>query len=147
MRGLETEFGESTNAIRQELNRFEEASMLTSLVEGNKKFFTVNNKHPLFNDIQNIIKKFIGVDVIIENIANRLGDLEAVYLTGNLAQGKDDQVIDLVLIGNPDKQYLIQLIDKSEKLIARRIRYIIYAANEQPNFELLSKEYLLLWNK
>ena len=36
LRNLEEEFGESTNAIRIELNRFEQAGMLTSLSEGNK---------------------------------------------------------------------------------------------------------------
>ena len=36
LRGLESEFGESTNAIRLELNRFEEAGLLHSLRDGNK---------------------------------------------------------------------------------------------------------------
>jgi len=35
LRGLESEFGESTNSIRIELNRFEEAGMLTSYNQGN----------------------------------------------------------------------------------------------------------------
>ena len=52
LRGLEAEFGESTNSIRIELNRFEQAGLLTSHSEGNRKFFTANIKHPLFPDIQ-----------------------------------------------------------------------------------------------
>jgi len=39
LRSLEPEFGESTNAIRQELNRFEEAGLLVSASEGNKKIY------------------------------------------------------------------------------------------------------------
>jgi len=38
LRGLEPEFGESTNAIRQELNRFEAADLLLTSVEGNKNY-------------------------------------------------------------------------------------------------------------
>lgn len=38
LRSLEEEFGESTNAIRLELNRFEDAKMLTSEPDGKKKF-------------------------------------------------------------------------------------------------------------
>jgi hypothetical protein len=49
LRGLETEFGDSTNAIRLELNRFEKAGMLKSYTEGNKKFFQANTDHPLYN--------------------------------------------------------------------------------------------------
>ncbi|MCF8360464.1 MAG: hypothetical protein K9H26_17055 [Prolixibacteraceae bacterium] len=37
LRNLATEFGESTNAIRQELNRFEDSGLLTSKINGNKK--------------------------------------------------------------------------------------------------------------
>ena len=38
LRGLESEFGESSNAIRLELNRFEDAGLLHSLRDGNKKY-------------------------------------------------------------------------------------------------------------
>jgi predicted transcriptional regulator len=48
LRGLESEFGESTNAIRLELNRFEQAGMLTSHLSGNKKVFSANPSYPLF---------------------------------------------------------------------------------------------------
>ena len=51
LRGLETEFGDSTNAIRLELNRFEEAGLLEAHTESNRKVFQANKKHPLFPDI------------------------------------------------------------------------------------------------
>ncbi len=47
LRGLESEFGDSTNAIRLELNRLEKAGMLTAFMQGNKKMFTANTDHPL----------------------------------------------------------------------------------------------------
>jgi DNA-binding transcriptional regulator PaaX len=46
LRGLESEFGESSNAIRLELNRFEKAGMLKSYSEGNRKYFQANTDHP-----------------------------------------------------------------------------------------------------
>jgi len=39
LRGLESEFGESTNSIRVELNRLEEAGLLITASDGNKKMF------------------------------------------------------------------------------------------------------------
>ena len=44
LRGLEGEFGESSNAIRVELNKLEEAGMLSSEVKGNKKMFKANTE-------------------------------------------------------------------------------------------------------
>ena len=42
LRGLAQEFDESTNAVRVELNRFEEAGLIQSHKEGNKKMYQVN---------------------------------------------------------------------------------------------------------
>lgn len=130
LRNLEDEFGESTNAIRLELNKFEEAKMLVSKQEGKKKVFTVNTRHPLFRDLHNIILKYVGLDKIIDHVVNRLGELEKVYLTGHFARGLDNEIIDLVFVGHIDKQYLSQLVEKAETMIHRRIRYIAFAPDE-----------------
>ncbi|MFM7765002.1 MAG: hypothetical protein ACKO6I_05010, partial [Sphingomonadales bacterium] len=76
LRNLEEEFGESTNAIRLELNKFEEAQMLTSEPVGKKKIFKVNTSHPLFRDLHNIVLKYVGLDQIVEHVIRRLGNLE-----------------------------------------------------------------------
>jgi predicted transcriptional regulator len=68
LRGLSTEFGESTNSIRIELNRLEEAGLLESDSNGNKKIFHANTKHPLFPDIQSIVRKYTGIDEVIEKV-------------------------------------------------------------------------------
>ena len=102
LRGLESEFGESSNSIRLELNRLEGAGMLTSSMQGNKKFFKSNTKHPLYREVHNILLKYIGFDQIIEGVVERLGDVKKVYVTGEFAKGLDSQIIDLVFIGDVD---------------------------------------------
>jgi predicted nucleotidyltransferase len=126
LRGLESEMGDSSNAIRVELNNMEQSGLLTSFTNGNKKFFKANIGHPLFRDIQSILQKYLGIDKIIENVIERLGDVRKVFITGSFARGQDSPVIDLVILGSVDKKYLIQLIDKVEKLIHRKIRYLIF---------------------
>src|SRR6056297_3790839 len=79
LRSLEKEFGESSNAIRIELNRFEAAGMLKSEYAGNRKYFQANTQHPLYNDINSILKKFIGIDKIIDQVTSQIGDLDAAY--------------------------------------------------------------------
>ena len=130
LRALESEFGDSSNSIRLELNRFEKAGMLSSFLEGNKKFYSANTKHPLFNEIRNLIIKHIELDKIIDNILDRLGNLDAAYLVGSFARGLDSHLIDLILIGEVDQDYLIQLIGKMEKIIKRKIRYVIYSQED-----------------
>lgn len=142
LRNLEAEFGESTNAIRLELNKFEKAGMLQTEFEGNKKLFKANTTHPLFKDINNIIFKYIGLDWIVEYVVSKLGNVEKIYLTGSFAKGTDSQQIDIALIGNVNEQFLKELCEKLEKKISRKIGYKILnkMTNEEPNLLLWSNE-------
>ncbi len=144
LRGLEMEFGESSNAIRLELNRLEKANMLLSTHNGNKRLFQVNQQHPLYGEINSIVRKFIGLDVIVESIAKRLGNLQAVYLTGEMVKGTDNEILDLIFVGDIDQSYLINCIDKAEKYIRRKVRYLIYS---QADFSKIQANgnFLLIW--
>lgn len=148
LRGLESEFGESTNSIRIELNRFEEAGMLKSYVEGNKKIFRANTDHPLFGEVHNILLKYIGFDKIIDEVINQLGDVRKVYVVGEFAKGLDCNIIDLVFVGQVNKEFLVKLIDKAESLISRKIRYIAYTEVEYAaaSVEARQTKPLLLWS-
>lgn len=148
LRGLESEFGESTNAIRLELNNLEQAGMLVSELSGNKKIFRANTQHPLFREVHTILMKYLGLDQIIENVVKRLGEVEKVFLTGDFARGLDSAIIDLIFVGNIDQHYLLQLIEKVETLVKRRIRYIIYTPSEYAGLvkSLVEVEPLLLWS-
>jgi hypothetical protein len=149
LRSLQSEFGESTNGIRVELNRMESAGMLKSETVGNKKVFQANTKHPLFKEINSIIMKYVGLDSIIENVVERLGDVQKVYLAGEFSKGLDSKVIDLIFIGDIDKSYLISLIEKSEALIKRKIRYLAYTVEEghSINWDQFDPVPLLLWSE
>lgn len=148
LRGLESEFGESSNAIRVELNRFEEAGLLRSLKDGNKKVFQANPRHPLYNDIHSIILKETGIDQVIEKIIHRMGNLIAVYLTGDFAHGMDSQFIELILVGaDLDREYLARKVDQAEELVGRNISYILLDPSEADSYLLKMKntELLPLW--
>ena len=127
LRGLAKEFDESTNAVRVELNRFEEAGLIQSHKDGNKKIYQVNTSFPMFNELQKIAFKHFGIDQIIEQVIEKLGDVEAVYLTGDLARGLDSKVVDVTLIGTDiDNSYLARLVEKAEELIKKKIRTLVY---------------------
>lgn len=145
LRGLEQEFGESSNAIRVELNRLEQAGMLVSDKDGNKKFFRANTDHPLFEDVHRILIKNIGIDTIITKVIHKLGSIEKLFLVGELAKGKDSRIIDIALIGEVEESYLVQLIQKVENMIGRKIRYINYSSVAEVGNN--HKEAVLLWSQ
>jgi len=146
LRGLESEFGESTNAIRLELNRFEEAGLLVSSMDKNKKIFRANQQHPLFDDIQSIVKKSMGLDKLVENVVQKLGNVTRAYITGRIARGLDDQEIDFVIVGDEiDKTFLESLLEKVEKLIKRKVKCFILRDDEEKEYLTGFPEALLLW--
>ena len=145
LRSLETEFGESSNSIRVELNKLESAGLLSSTTDGNKKMFFANTSHPLFDDIHHILIKFVGIDQIIEKIINQIGDLQAAYLIGEFAIGNDSPIIDMILVGNNlDRDHIDTLVLKAEKFISRKVKYIILN-REEINRIFNNKPILLIW--
>jgi hypothetical protein len=150
LRNLEEEFGESTNAIRLELNKFEKAGFLASSSKGNKKIFSANTKHPLFTDINRIIMKMTGLEYVVDYVLQRIGDLEKVYLVGNMSRGHNTEIIDLVLVGdNINKTFLIEQIEKAEKKINKKIRYVHFKSEEFDISKISEPGLhpLLLWSK
>jgi DNA-binding transcriptional ArsR family regulator len=149
LRGLETEFGESSNSIRIELNRFEEAGLLHSLRDGNKKVFQANSSHPLYKDIHSIVLKETGIDRVIDKVVHRIGHIVCVYLTGDFARGKDSRVIELILVGdNIDREYLARKIKQAEDLVGRKVSYVVLDTSEADGhlLKLRPDDLLPLWN-
>jgi hypothetical protein len=149
LRNLESDLGDNTNAIRVELNKLEEAGLLLSFVKGNKKYFQSNSKHPLFSDIQSILMKITGLDELMKRVLENVGDLERVYLSGDLAHGNDSEIIDLILIGKINRKYFNDLVIKAETYINKKIRFVTFSSLEfsDKKSRILNEHDLLLWEK
>lgn len=148
LRQLADEFGESTNSVRVELNRLTEAGLLESKTEGNTVLYQAKSSHPLFPEIKSIVSKITGIDQLIESVIERLGSVDSAYLVGDYASGKDTGVIDILLIGEINKLYLQELIEKAEDLVQRKIRYLVMNKLELDNYLNNYNGHLLpVWNK
>jgi len=148
LRGLEEAFGESSNAVRIELNRFEHAGLLNSAMEGNRKVYTANTNHPLYPDIHNILRKHLGIDHIIEEVTKKLGRVEQVWLSGDFAKGNDSSSIELLLVGIAiDQEYLKKLNDKASSLISRTIKLNLFTPDTFADLKkkIKATDIFLLW--
>ena len=126
MRGLAEEFNESTNAIRKELNNLSEAGYLEKQADQNRVTYRANVSHPLFGSLQNIVRKYLGLDTIVETVLGRMGDVEQVVLTGDYAEGRDSGTIKVTIVGNQlNEEYLEQLAPKVEGVIGRKVVFTL----------------------
>ncbi|MBV9988363.1 MAG: hypothetical protein JO301_11845 [Chitinophagaceae bacterium] len=133
LRGLERDLCVSSNTVRLELNKLSDMQLIKleeEDVNAKVKHYSVNTTHPLFASLRGIILKYVGLDQIVEHIIRKLGNVNKVYLTGDLAQGKNSAFVDLVIVGDVDKTYLYKLIDKVEPLIEKKIRVGLFLESE-----------------
>ncbi|MBS3742317.1 MAG: winged helix-turn-helix transcriptional regulator [Candidatus Cloacimonetes bacterium] len=131
LRQLAKEFEESTNGIRVELNKLTEAKILKSEKQGRSKIYKANQKHPLFHEIRQIVLKSTGIDKVITNIIEKVGNIYIAFLRGDYARGKDSGLIDLVVVGdNLNAEEIERVRGKTEKLIERKISILQLTKNE-----------------
>jgi len=131
LRGLATELGENTNAVRVELNRLSEAGLLETENQGNTIVYKANTHNPFYGELHRLVMKYLGVDSVVEEVVNKVGNIDAAFITGDYSQGLDTGIIDLVLVGEVfDKNYLSLLHRKAEDISKRKIRMLTLNRHE-----------------
>jgi len=149
LRELSNELAISSSQASGELQQLRDAGFLKSSKSGRQINYHANTEHPLFPELQSMVRKSLGMDKILESIIERLGNLNRAFLIDDYAQGKDSGLIDLVLIGDIDQTNLDDLVKKTEKYIGRKIRTLVLSVKEYKEKEDMFKgrALLLLWEK
>ena len=141
LNGLANEMGESTNAIRKELNHLQKAGYLKKLKVNNKIEYKANTNHPLFDTLRKVVFKHLGLEDLVEKVLERMGNLDQIILVGDYAKGNDSGLIEVFLIGQDlNMEYISQLEDKIEDLIGRKVSF--YLASRF----LTDDEHIVLFN-
>ena len=142
LNGLATEMGESTNAIRKELNHLHNAGYLLKEKSNNKIQYKANTKHPMFSVLQKVILKHLGLEDAVEIVLDRMGDVEQIILIGDYAKGIDSGKIEIIIVGQDlNTSYVQNLEEKLEKLINRKVAFFLSASHR------LNADELILFNK
>jgi hypothetical protein len=130
LRGLEKDFGVSSNTVRVELNKLSDLKLIEvdETVTAQKQY-KANTLHPMFNPLRNFILKQFGFESLIEQVFQKLGHVESVYITNDWAEGKESPFVDLVVVGDVNKDYMNRLIEHAEKVIQKKIRVAVYGAD------------------
>ena len=141
LNSLASEFGESTNSVRKELNNLSSAGYLEKESKNNKIFYRANISHPLFKTLQKIVHKHLGLEQLMESVYNKIGDVDKVVLLGDYARGVDSGLIEVLIIGkNIDRKYLEDISPKIEKKISRKVNFFV-------SDKMLKQDSLVLFSK
>ena len=144
LQGLSKELDENTNSIRVELNRLEEAGLLSSELQGRRKLYQVNVAHPLTSDITSIVRKVSGIDALVDKVVDNLPGLSQVWICGALARGIQGDSIDCVLIGTDlNSKYIAGLSARVKELTGKKVNTQVL--EQMPDEK--REQCLLVWEK
>tara|TARA_B100000886_G_scaffold11855_2_gene7699 strand:+ start:3754 stop:4263 length:510 start_codon:yes stop_codon:yes gene_type:complete len=119
---LAEEFSESTNSVRKELNNLTEANFLKKEFFKNKVIYSANTNHPLFNEIQNIVKKYLGIEKMVQTVLDKMGNVNEIFLLGDFASGIDSDQIDVLITGSKlNTDYIGELEIKLSSLLKKKV--------------------------
>ncbi|MDG1917757.1 MAG: ArsR family transcriptional regulator [Flavobacteriales bacterium] len=145
LNALASEFGESTNGVRKELNKLKDAGYLISNKEQNKVIYRANTEHPLYSVLQQLVKKHLRLDEMVEAIVKRIGDVQKIILIGDYAKGIDSGLIEVLLIAkNINENYIIELEKKLKNKIGRKVVFTM--ESEDDGIVLYDKEIMYYEN-
>ena len=129
LNGLASEFNESINSIRKELNHLSEAGYLEKYKDNHKVAYKANIKHPMFEILQKVVYKHLGLEDIVDHVLNQMGEVKQIHLIGDYAKGLDSGQIEVLLVGNDlNNSYITSLEKKIQGIIERKVKF--YIANK-----------------
>ena len=118
--------------LSKELGRLEREGLFRSEVSGRQKYFQLNRKYPLFDEVRGIVAKTIGAVPLIAQSLKKIEGIEEAYLYGSFARNQQDAAsdIDVLVIGTPRGDAIAEAVRKLERQLGREISYTVLTRKE-----------------
>lgn len=124
--------GFSVAAVQNELKRLSEAGYLISKRDGNRRYYEANTACDVYLELLSMTVKRETVGPIVRDWLPSLGKVEQAFIYGSYATGNvgPHSDIDVMLVGEIDKDALIGLARQLELSYLREVNYTVYGKME-----------------
>jgi len=131
------EIAEITNlpvrGVQRELARLEDAGILESEREGNRKYFMPKRDSPVFFELRSILVKTVGfADVVQAQLEKKADLIHFAFIFGSFAEGTEgvESDIDLLIVGSISSRRLAGLLQNAKQALEREINPVIMNMEE-----------------
>lgn len=124
LRELARMIGAAPGTLKKELDALCSAGLLTSQRVGNQSRFAANTQHPVFPELQALIRKTIGMaDTLRLSLAPLADQIVAAFIFGSMASATENanSDIDLMVIGEATFGDVINATYDAQNLLGRDI--------------------------
>src|SRR3989344_5363543 len=126
VRDLVRKTAEEINAVRRELSRMEELSMVKKEARGNRLYYWFRTDYSFYSELLSLVAKTTGLGYRIRKNKGKIGRLSFVVFSGEFVRRRpkisSDQV-DILVVGDVVLPELAGLVRQEETVRSQEITY------------------------
>jgi DNA-binding transcriptional ArsR family regulator len=133
-----TEIGRRTGtpqpSVYREIQRAEQAGLVTTRKVGNVRLVRANVASPYYAGLAEVLTRAFGVPAVLAEVLIDVTGIAAAYVYGSWAARHEGQAgprpvgdIDLLILGDPDRDQLYEALSAAEKRLGRPVDATIRA--------------------
>jgi len=133
LREMERVTGINSRQLIRELHTLRDAGIVSSDRVGNVVVYRFNPECPIYEDLQAIIRKTVGLADITRGMLSPFKDqIGLAYIFGSYARGEQrpDSDVDLLVVGSATRRQLSSAIRQTETILRRAINTVFYTLDE-----------------
>ena len=132
VRELERRSGLAIGTVRQELERLTKVGLIASHMDGNRRYYTAREDHPLYPEIRGLVLKTSGLADVLRRALEKEKRIDVAFIFGSLAQAREQahSDIDLLVIGDIGLRDVSKLLSGMANKVGREINPKVFRPNE-----------------
>lgn len=131
-RELAKMIGKEPGVFQKDINKLVEDKIIETYEKGNRRFFKLNSKHPLYKEIKTIFFKTTGIEGSLKKEVEKIKGVKTAFIYGSFAQGKERAAsdVDVFVVGTLDENELIDKLSSLEDKFGREFNYTLMDEKE-----------------
>ena len=129
---ISTRLGVPHPSVYREIQRAEQAGLVTSRKRGNTRLVRANTASPYYSGLAEILTRAFGVPPVLAGALHDVSGITAAYIYGSWAARHEGQGglrpvgdIDVLILGEPDRDQLYSALSTVEQRLARPVQATI----------------------
>lgn len=133
VRQLAAALSEDSTNLSRELIRLEGMGIVTSVREGQQRYFQPDPHCPIYPELRGLVAKTSGVsDLLREALRPLSSQIQAAFVFGSVAAGKETAAsdVDVLVVGSVQLRDLVEAFSSVQDRLGREVNPTIYPAQE-----------------
>lgn len=118
--------------VQREVEKLQSIGLIERLPQGNRVYYRVNKKCPIFEYLKLIFFKSVGIAEVLKRNLKKKNNIKIAFIFGSYAKGLESSIsdIDLMVIGSITSRELSGILSIPKKELSREINYVVFPLPE-----------------